>query len=407
MADPSIERFRKVVAAACAQLEARRQEVNDLNVFPVADGDTGDNMVQTLRAVMSGARPPQRPDGRRHRARRDRAGGRPRGAARRARQQRRDPLAGRARRGRGAVQPARASWSTRCSCRPRWRAPPTPPTASVRDPAEGTMITVVREMAHRVATELAHMSKPRLDADATDEEQDAVLAEVLEQALRGGPGVGRARARAAAGAARARRRRRRRLRRDAAGGGRARRPARRARGAPRGRAPGGDLAPHGLQHEASRVPLLHELRRARRATCRRAAPRSRRSRSWATPCWSSATARRCACTSTRTSPSARSRVFDRRRDGRAARRRRHARAGGAARRAPRRGRSTGSPLAATTLRRRRGRRGRGHAAPLRAARRARGRGRLDASTRAPSRSSPASTRSPRRRGGRAAEQRAT
>ena len=52
MADPSIERFRKVVASACALLEARRQEVNDLNVFPVADGDTGDNMVQTLRAVM-------------------------------------------------------------------------------------------------------------------------------------------------------------------------------------------------------------------------------------------------------------------------------------------------------------------------------------------------------------------
>src|SRR5688500_19012821 len=29
--------------------------------------------------------------------------------------------------------------------------------SSVRNPAEGTMITVVREMAHRVATELAHM----------------------------------------------------------------------------------------------------------------------------------------------------------------------------------------------------------------------------------------------------------
>ena len=50
--ETSIERFRKVVAAACAELEARRQEVNDLNVFPVADGDTGDNMTQTLRAVM-------------------------------------------------------------------------------------------------------------------------------------------------------------------------------------------------------------------------------------------------------------------------------------------------------------------------------------------------------------------
>ena len=34
------------------ELESRRQEVNDLNVFPVADGDTGDNMALTLRAVV-------------------------------------------------------------------------------------------------------------------------------------------------------------------------------------------------------------------------------------------------------------------------------------------------------------------------------------------------------------------
>ena len=52
MADPSIERFRRVVGAACRHLDARRQEVNDLNVFPVADGDTGDNMALTMRAVM-------------------------------------------------------------------------------------------------------------------------------------------------------------------------------------------------------------------------------------------------------------------------------------------------------------------------------------------------------------------
>ena len=52
MADPSIERFRRVVEAACRHLDARRQEVNDLNVFPVADGDTGDNMALTMRAVM-------------------------------------------------------------------------------------------------------------------------------------------------------------------------------------------------------------------------------------------------------------------------------------------------------------------------------------------------------------------
>ena len=52
MPDPSLVRFRSAVAAAYAELEARRQEVNDLNVFPVADGDTGDNMAMTMRAVL-------------------------------------------------------------------------------------------------------------------------------------------------------------------------------------------------------------------------------------------------------------------------------------------------------------------------------------------------------------------
>src|SRR3954467_736999 len=53
MADPSIERFRRVVSAAASHLEDRRQEVNDLNVFPVADGDTGDNMALTMQAVLA------------------------------------------------------------------------------------------------------------------------------------------------------------------------------------------------------------------------------------------------------------------------------------------------------------------------------------------------------------------
>src|ERR1700709_252922 len=52
MPDPSIARFRRVISSAYASLEARRQEVNDLNVFPVADGDTGDNMAMTMRAGM-------------------------------------------------------------------------------------------------------------------------------------------------------------------------------------------------------------------------------------------------------------------------------------------------------------------------------------------------------------------
>ncbi len=50
--DPSVERFHRVVAVAHAHLEERRDEINDLNVFPVADGDTGDNMAGTIKAVL-------------------------------------------------------------------------------------------------------------------------------------------------------------------------------------------------------------------------------------------------------------------------------------------------------------------------------------------------------------------
>jgi DAK2 domain fusion protein YloV len=56
---------------------------------------------------------------------------------------------------------------------------------SVREPAEGTILTVVREMAHRVASELAHMEAPRLEQDDTAR-QDALIAEVLETALDAG-----------------------------------------------------------------------------------------------------------------------------------------------------------------------------------------------------------------------------
>ena len=57
---------------------------------------------------------------------------------------------------------------------------------SVRDPAEGTILTVVREMAHRVASELAHMPEARLGEDATVVEQDLVIAEVIGSALEAG-----------------------------------------------------------------------------------------------------------------------------------------------------------------------------------------------------------------------------
>ena len=183
--DESLVRFRRVVAAGLAELEARRQEVNDLNVFPVADGDTGDNMALTLKAVaeelgtMNGQ--PIDDIGRDEIvsavARAALLGARGnsgvilsqivRGAA--------EELASRPGE---LVDPILVSAALARAAGAAY--------ASVRDPAEGTMLSAVRAMASRVAHDLAHMGTTRLGPDATAAEQDELLAEVLENALEAG-----------------------------------------------------------------------------------------------------------------------------------------------------------------------------------------------------------------------------
>jgi DAK2 domain fusion protein YloV len=185
MPDPSIVRFRRAVASAYAELEGRRQEVNDLNVFPVADGDTGDNMAMTLRAVLSEL---------------DRING-----------QHIDEV------GRGTVVDAVAraallgargnsgvilsqivrGAAEELASRPGELVDPILVAAalakaadaaydSVREPAEGTMLSAVRAMAHRVTHELAHMRTQRLDPGVEPAAQDELLADVLERALEAG-----------------------------------------------------------------------------------------------------------------------------------------------------------------------------------------------------------------------------
>ena len=46
-----VERVRSLVRAALASLEASRSRIDDLNVYPVPDGDTGTNLTLTVRAV--------------------------------------------------------------------------------------------------------------------------------------------------------------------------------------------------------------------------------------------------------------------------------------------------------------------------------------------------------------------
>jgi DAK2 domain fusion protein YloV len=185
MADPSIERFRRVVSAAATHLEERRQEVNDLNVFPVADGDTGDNMALTLRAVSDEL---------------DRLDGQlvdEIGRTELVNALARAALMG-ARGNSGVIlsQIVRGA-AEELASRPGELVDPMLVAAafaraadaayeSVREPAEGTMLTVFREMAHSISRRLAHMDETRLPANATPAQQDALLAELLESAVRDG-----------------------------------------------------------------------------------------------------------------------------------------------------------------------------------------------------------------------------
>jgi DAK2 domain fusion protein YloV len=187
MPEPQIARFRRVISSAYAALEARRQEVNDLNVFPVADGDTGDNMAMTLRAVMEEL---DHLDGQEV----DEVG-----RTELVQALARAALMG-ARGNSGVIlsQIVRGA-AEELASRPGELIDPTLVAAafakaadaaydSVREPAEGTMLTVFREMAHSLSRQIAHLDrdKQRLGRDASDEEQDAVLAEVLEKAIEDG-----------------------------------------------------------------------------------------------------------------------------------------------------------------------------------------------------------------------------
>ena len=187
MTDTNLARFRAAVAGALAHLESRREEVNDLNVFPVADGDTGDNMALTLRAVLDELDRIQASDegrtideiGREEIvqsvARAALLGARGnsgvilsqliRGAA--------EELASRP----GQLIDATLIGAALANAADR-------AYSSVRDPAEGTILTVAREMAHRIMTDVAHSTdSQRLGPATPPSEQDAAIAHTLEHAV--------------------------------------------------------------------------------------------------------------------------------------------------------------------------------------------------------------------------------
>lgn len=188
MPDPSLVRFRAVVHGALNHLESRRQEINDLNVFPVADGDTGDNMALTLQAVLEEVETLAAIDDRTL----DEIG----------REEVYDRIA------RAALLGARGNSGVILSqlvrgaaeeliSRPGELVDPILISsamaraaqrayASVRAPAEGTMLTVMREMAAAAATALKDVENPRLGNTWNADLQNKLIADVLEQAIAAG-----------------------------------------------------------------------------------------------------------------------------------------------------------------------------------------------------------------------------
>ena len=136
--------LRELVAAASASLERSRQRIDDLNVYPVPDGDTGTNLALTVRGIVEAletSRARDRPELARETSRAALMGARGnsgvilsqivRGAAQALREA-------------SVVDTGAIARAFRAASDEAYRA--------VREPVEGTMLTVIRELAEEAET---------------------------------------------------------------------------------------------------------------------------------------------------------------------------------------------------------------------------------------------------------------
>jgi fatty acid kinase len=121
--------------AALAALEASRQRIDDLNVYPVPDGDTGTNMAETVRAIVAAL----------ERGERDVV--------------RASLMGARGNSGvilsqivRGAVEALPGDSIDTAALAHALRSASDAAYAAVRNPQEGTMLTVIRELAEKAET---------------------------------------------------------------------------------------------------------------------------------------------------------------------------------------------------------------------------------------------------------------
>jgi DAK2 domain fusion protein YloV len=167
---------REVARAALAVLEQNRRRIDDLNVYPVPDGDTGTNLTLTMRAVVEALDASAATDGptlAREASRAALMGARGnsgvifsqilRGAA--------EVLAGEE-----AIASDAVARALRAASDAAYRA--------VRRPVEGTMLTVIRELAEEAEGRRADALPELLDAVVARGEQAVVRTTELLDVLR-------------------------------------------------------------------------------------------------------------------------------------------------------------------------------------------------------------------------------
>src|SRR5439155_1324946 len=162
-----LDRVRELAGAALANLEQNRRRIDDLNVYPVPDGDTGTNLTLTVRSIvesLESAPAADRPTLARAVARAALMGARGnsgvifsqivRGAA---------DVLGEA----PSIDAAALAAALRAASDAAYRA--------VRQPVEGTMLTVIRELAEEAeARAAARPPVPELLLDVVQRGEDAV-----------------------------------------------------------------------------------------------------------------------------------------------------------------------------------------------------------------------------------------
>jgi len=161
------ERVRALVGGALAAIEANRRHIDDLNVYPVPDGDTGTNLTLTVRAVADAL-----------------AGEGPGDRAGLAREVSRAALMG-ARGNSGVilsqiVRGATDALAESDDLKRTFRSASDAAYRAVKKPVEGTMLTAIRSMADAASRRHADLSAIVAAGDASvakTKEQLAVLRE--------------------------------------------------------------------------------------------------------------------------------------------------------------------------------------------------------------------------------------